>query len=59
MWSGSLAGGALVSVFAHCLAKLAADKKPIPGWADGLDIVTGLMQRVMLGGGIYTFAGEV
>ena len=52
-----LAGGALVSVFAHCLAKLASDDK-IPDWPAGPNIVKKLMARVMNGGGIYTFAGK-
>ena len=52
-----LAGGALVSVFAHCLAKLASDDK-IPNWLEGPRIVKKLMARVMNGGGIYTFAGK-
>ena len=52
-------GGALVSVFAHCLAKLASDGQPIPGWPAGLKIVKKLMARVVNGGGIYTFAGKM
>ena len=52
------AGGALVSVFAHCLAKLASDDN-IPDWAAGPEIVKLLMERVNNGGGIYTFAGKV
>ncbi|KAK9833740.1 hypothetical protein WJX74_004532 [Apatococcus lobatus] len=56
--TGHSLGGALVSVFAHCLAKLALDDN-IPDWPAGPRIVKKLMARVMNGGGIYTFAGPL
>lgn len=47
-----------MTVFAHCLAKLALDDA-IPHWPEGPKIVKKLMACVMNGGGIYTFAGKL
>ena len=48
----------MVSVFGHCLAKLAMDED-IPGWEAGPKIVKTLMSRILKGGGMYTFAGKL
>ena len=48
----------MVSVFGHCLAKLASDDA-IPGWDAGPNIVKTLMARILKDGGMYTFAGKL